>query len=93
MNVTDPEHAYTLAAAVSGDLQLGSLTQLIPEANDAGRVGALVLDGLSGDVDFPNGDMKALYTVGEINMCEENHGDVVRNKNRFWLCLKLQSTT
>ena len=82
MNITNPEHAYALAAAVNGHLRLGSLTQLIPEANDAGRVGAMVLDGLSGDDKFPFGDMKALYTVGEVNMCEENHGEVVSNS---WL--------
>jgi len=76
MNISDPEHAYALAAAVNGHLRLGSLTQLIPEANDAGRVGAVVLDGLSGDDKFPFGDIKPLFTVGEVNMCEENHGEV-----------------
>ena len=64
-------------AAVSGHLQLGSITQLIPEASDAGRSGAIVMDGLSGDTNFPNGDIKALYTVGEVIMCEENIGEVV----------------
>ena len=84
MNTTNPEHAYALAAAVNGNLQLGSITELIPEANDAGRVGALVIDGLSGDDHFPYGDIKPLYTVGEINMCEKNHGEVVRFKNIFF---------
>ena len=77
MDITDPIHATALAQAVNGNLQLGSITQLIPEANDAARVGALVIDGLSGDDSFPHGPMKPLYTVGEINQCEENHGDVV----------------
>jgi len=76
MDMSDPDHAFTLSAAVQGHLQLGSITQNIAEANDAGRVGAHVIDGLSGDVNFPFGDIKPLYTVGEINMCEENHGDV-----------------
>ena len=77
MNMSMPHHVLALSAALSGQLELGSTTQLIPEANDASRVGALVIDGLSGDTDFPNGDMKPLYTVGEINMCEENLGEVV----------------
>ena len=52
MNITDPEHAYALAAAVNGHLRLGSLTQLIPEANDAGRVGAVVLDEYQEMINF-----------------------------------------
>jgi len=56
---------------------LGSITQNIAEANDAGRVRGLVVDGLSGDDRFPHGHIKPLLTVGEINQCEENHGDVV----------------
>lgn len=78
MDTENPDHAFALAAAVNGNLQLGKITQNIAEANDAGRVGARVLDGLAGDENFPNGDIKPLYTVGEINMCEENHGEVVR---------------
>jgi len=77
LNVTDPDHASAIAQAVMGNLLLGSITQNIAEANDATRVGALVVDGLSGDVRFPHGDIKPILTVGEINQCEENHGDVV----------------
>jgi hypothetical protein len=77
LNVTNPDHASAIAQAVNGGLLLGSSTQLIPEANDAGRVGALVVDGLSGDARFPHGAIKPLLTVGEVNQCEENHGDVV----------------
>jgi len=77
LNMSNPEHVTALADAINGNLNLGTYTQLIPESNDAGRVGALVIDGLSGDIDFPYGDIKPLYTVGEINVCEENHGDVV----------------
>jgi len=76
MNITDPDHAAAIAQAVNGNLMLGSITQLIPEASDASRTGALVLDGLSGDTNFPHGDIKPVMTVGEINQCEENHGEV-----------------
>ncbi len=74
----NPDHAFALSAALNGNLQLGGITQNIAEANDAGRVDTFVIDGLAGDVNFPNGDIKPLYTVGEINMCEENHGEAVR---------------
>lgn len=77
MDLENPDHAFALSAALNGNLQLGKITQNIAEANDAGRVGAHVIDGLGGDQNFPNGDIKPLYTVGEINMCEENHGEVV----------------
>jgi len=76
MNISNPEHLYAVSAAVNGHLQLGSITEMIIEANDAGRVGAPVIDGLSGDTSFPYGDIKPILTVGEVNMCEENHGDV-----------------
>ena len=86
MDITDPTHATALAQAVNGNLQLGSITQNIAEANDAGRVGALVIDGLSGDDSFPHGPIKPLFTVGEVNQCEENHGDVVSMAERkLWL--------
>ena len=76
MNISDPTHAYALSAALNGHLQLGSITQNIAEANDASRTGALVIDGLAGDENFPHGEIKPLYTVGEISHCEENLGDV-----------------
>merc|ERR1719242_1361795 len=76
MNISNPEHLYAVSAAVNGHLQLGSITEMIIEANDAGRVGAPVIDGLSGDTSFPYGDIKPILTVGEVNGCEENHGDV-----------------
>lgn len=79
MNATDPETMAAVSEAVSGHLALGSTTQFIQEANDAGRTGALVIDGLSGDTDWSFGSFKTILTVGEINQCEENHGDVVRN--------------
>ena len=76
MNITDPVHIEALADAVTGRLALGSHNQLIIEANDAGRTRALVVDGLSGDTSFPHGKLKPLITVGEINMCEKNLGEV-----------------
>jgi len=76
LNLTDPIHQDALSKAVNGHLQLGSITQNIAEANDADMVGALIVDGLSGDDSFPHGDIKPLFTVGEINMCEENNGEV-----------------
>lgn len=44
---------------------LGSITALIPEASDAGTNQSYLIDGESGDVDFPFGDFKVLATVGE----------------------------
>lgn len=88
--MSDPSHLTALADAVTGRMTLGSHTQLIPEANDAARTNTLVVDGLSGDVNFPYGMLKPLVTVGEINMCEENHGDVVRkiNASRIFAAVK-----
>eukprot|EP00934_Nitzschia_sp_Nitz4_P001248 Nitzschia sp. Nitz4//scaffold17_size182527//93321//96006//NITZ4_001857-RA/size182527-snap-gene-0.297-mRNA-1//-1//CDS//3329539349//1248//frame0 len=77
LNISDPAHVAALADAVTGRMSIGSNTQLIPEANDAARTDALMIDGLSGDISFPHGMLKPLATVGEINMCEENHGDVM----------------
>ncbi|EJK67681.1 hypothetical protein THAOC_11255 [Thalassiosira oceanica] len=71
VNMTIPGHARALAMAANGNLGIGSTTQLIPEANDASRVDdALVVDGISGDTRFPHGDLKALFTTGELNMCD-----------------------
>lgn len=77
MDTTNPEHLDALSDAASGSLCLGSITQLLPEANDAGRVGILATDDASGDINFPFGSMKPLMTVGEINQCDQNFGDVV----------------
>ena len=76
--MSNPDHLRALSDAVSGRMAIGSHTQLIPEASDAIRTGALVVDGLSGDINFPYGAMKPLITVGEINMCAgDGHGEVV----------------
>jgi len=77
MNMTDPEHLAALSMALSGSMALGIHTSMIAEANDAGRTGATVADGQSGDMNFPFGSLKTFATVGEINMCEgESHGQV-----------------
>ncbi|EJK44812.1 hypothetical protein THAOC_36618, partial [Thalassiosira oceanica] len=70
VNMTIPGHARALGMAANGNLGIGSTTQLIPEANDASRVDELVVDGISGDTRFPHGDLKALFTTGELNMCD-----------------------
>lgn len=44
---------------------VGGHTARIPEAADAGDNAALKIDGQDGDVDFPFGNLKPLYTVGE----------------------------
>ena len=88
MNTTDVEHIFSLESALAGELALGSITDLIPESSDAVRTGAVVADGLSGDTNFPFGPIKPILTVGEINMCEENLGDVVcqvQDELYFWL--------
>lgn len=53
---------------------VGSTTALIAEANDAAAFGAPVEDGMSGDVDFPHGNLKVLATVGERSVCPESFG-------------------
>lgn len=77
MNMSNPEHIMAIDSVMAGELNIGTITALIPESTDAMRVGALVEDGKSGATRFPHGPIKALFTVGEINACEENHGDVV----------------
>ncbi len=54
---------------------IGSTTALIPEAADASVSGAPVVDGESGDVDFPHGSLKVLATVGERSVCEDSIGE------------------
>lgn len=76
MNMSNPEHVMAIDAVMAGDLNIGTITELLPESSDAMRVGALVEDGKSGATNFPHGPIKALFTVGEINACEENHMDV-----------------
>jgi hypothetical protein len=92
MNESNPEHVEAISAAVNGELRLGSITAVIAESSDAARVGAEVLDGAAGDDNFPHGDIKPLLTVGEINMCEENHGDVVRERYHRVCILSIPKT-
>ena len=39
---------------------IGEITALIPEASDAAVEGAPAVDGESGDIDFPHGNLKPL---------------------------------
>lgn len=76
LKANEPDHALLQMAYAAGDAQnflkymkdakpIGHHTALIAEASDAGQSGAPVLDGQSGDVDFPHGNLKVLATVGE----------------------------
>lgn len=76
LKANEPDHALLQMAYSSGNAQnflkyikdakpIGHHTALIAEASDASRSGAPVLDGQSGDVDFPHGNLKVLATVGE----------------------------
>ena len=62
------KHTGTTAATSSdtADLKpLGYHTALIAEASDARSSTSLLVDGASGDTDFPHGNLKAICTVGE----------------------------
>jgi len=76
LNTTDPSDMAALGQMMSGALALGTNTQFIVEANDASRTGALILDGVSGDTQWPFGQFKPLITVGEISYCEDSLGMV-----------------
>jgi len=77
VNNATPDILEALLTGVTGQLGIGSTTELICEANDASRTDALVQDGFSGDVNFPFGKIKPLATVGELNYCvnDEARGD------------------
>ncbi|KAL7577323.1 hypothetical protein ACA910_002061 [Epithemia clementina (nom. ined.)] len=56
---------------------IGSTTQIIADAADAGYSGAPIVDGMSGDTNFPHGDLKVLTTVGEYSICEDSAGEMI----------------
>ena len=58
-------------------LTIGSIVDLLPEASDASITGAPVIDGKSGDTNFPFGSIKAIATVGERSVCPESSGQKV----------------
>ena len=60
-------NAFT--SLVTDQVTIGSCTDLLAEANDAGATGATIEDGKSGDTNFPHGDLKTLATVGEYDKC------------------------
>lgn len=55
-------------------ITVGSTTQLACEASDAAVSGAPIEDGLSGDTDFPHGNIKAIATGGERSVCDTTYG-------------------
>lgn len=59
---------------------VGSITELVVEAGDAAVSGAPVEDGMSGDVAFPFGEIKAIVTAGERSVCDESRGEVIVGK-------------
>ena len=85
-NLEDPEwilmRTIPLAETIFDGLQtycdsgesIGSNTGLLPEASDASITGAPVVDGMSGDTDFPFMDMKVLLSAGERSVCPESYG-------------------
>jgi hypothetical protein len=58
-------------------LTIGSIVDLLPEASDASITGAPVIDGKSGDTEFPFGPLKPIATVGERSVCPESNGQKV----------------
>jgi hypothetical protein len=61
----------------SEGITVGSTTALIPEASDAAVTGATVEDGMSGDTDFPHGNLKPIVTVGERSICKASYGQKI----------------
>lgn len=58
-------------------ITVGSTTAIIAEANDAAVTGATIMDGMSGDLHFPHGNLKPIVTVGERSVCPESSGKKV----------------
>ena len=59
-------HAESRFAGLASQLvPIGTITELLLEASDAGDNLEFLVDGKSGDVDFPYGDFKTLVTIGE----------------------------
>jgi hypothetical protein len=51
-------------------LSIGSTTALIAEASDATATGVTIVDGESGNINFPHGKLKPIATIGERSVCE-----------------------
>lgn len=72
----------TLPYDVSGGLiqyrdegwTIGSIRESIAEASDANATGYPIVDGMSGDVRFPHGNMKPIVTMGERSVCNASNG-------------------
>jgi hypothetical protein len=50
-------------------LYIGDVKESIAEANDANATGVSILDGKSGNINFPHGMLKPIATVGERSAC------------------------
>ena len=55
-------------------ISVGSTTALICEASDAAVSNAPIVDGQSGDIDFPHGNIKPIATGGERSVCDSTYG-------------------
>jgi len=53
---------------------IGEVTALIPEASTANDASEL-LDGKSGDIDFPYAQFKAIATIGEVDPTTKKSAD------------------
>ncbi len=59
-------------------ITVGSTTALLPESSDALTVNAtLVMDGKSGDIEFPHGAIKPIATVGERRVRLESESEKI----------------
>jgi hypothetical protein len=56
---------------------IGSIQESIAEASDAAATGVPVMDGMSGNVNFPHGNMKPIVTIGERSVCDDSQGKKV----------------
>lgn len=73
-SIIDGEDIVTGYQQYRAGEEVGSNTALLCEAADASATGIPVLDGESGDTDFPHGNIKVIATMGERSVCEESEG-------------------
>jgi hypothetical protein len=73
-SIVDGEDIVSAYKQYQAGEEIGSNTALLCEAADASATGAPVMDGESGDTDFPHGNIKVIATMGERSVCEESEG-------------------
>jgi hypothetical protein len=56
-------------------LYIGDIKELIAEASDANATGVAIIDGKSGNVNFPHGNLKPIATVGERSACANSKNE------------------